>query len=295
MENSIIFCRIVQISVLFYNFIRGTPMKKEEIISVLSELHNISGFRISLHGMDFEEIAAYPEKALPFCAYVHSCRGEHAKCLKSDAEACKIVRGGESALIYKCRYGLTEVISPLHTLGSPAGYLMMGQARDESVDEEFLKSALTLLGANDAADDLAKSVPSISAEKTASFAKIMTICAEYMTLINALPGNKPSTAELTRLYVYENFREKITMKDICAALGRTKSAICPAFKEKYGVTVMDYLTELRIEEAKKMLSETDMTVSEISDEIGFSDTSYFSKVFFKAVGKSPSHYRRSNQ
>lgn len=269
-------------------------MKKDEIISVLSELHNISGFRISLHGMDFEEIAAYPEKALPFCAYVHSCKGEHTRCIKSDAEACKKVRSSESALIYKCRYGLTEVICPLHTLGSPAGYLMMGQAKDEAVDEDFLKSALLSLGADDAGR-LVKTIPEISSKKTASFAKIMTICAEYMTLINALPGNKPSTAELTRLYVYENFREKITMQDICAALGRTKSAICPAFKEKYGITVMDYLTELRIEEAKKMLSETDMTVSEISEEIGFSDTSYFSKVFCKTVGKSPSNYRRNSQ
>ena len=270
-------------------------MKREEIISVLSELHNISGFRISLHGMDFEEIAAYPEKALPFCEYLHSKKGEHAKCIKSDAEACKRVRGGESALIYKCRYGLTEVICPLHTLGSPAGYLMMGQVRDESVSEEALKNAIALLGAGEDAEALAGAVPTISAERTASFAKIMTICAEYMTLINALPGNKPSTAELTRLYVYENFREKITMKDICSALGRTKSAICPAFKEKYGITVMDYLTELRIEEAKKMLTETDMSVHEISDEVGFSDTSYFSKVFLKSTGASPSHYRRKDQ
>ena len=269
-------------------------MKKNEIISVLSELHNISGFRISLHGMDFEEIAAYPEKALPFCAYVHSCKGEHSRCIKSDAEACKKVRDSESALIYKCRYGLTEVICPLHTLGSPAGYLMMGQARDEAVDEDFLKAMLISLGADDARK-LVKSIPEVSSEKTASFAKIMPICAEYMTLINALPGNKPSTAELTRLYVYENFREKITMQDICTALGRTKSAICPAFKEKYGITVMDYLTELRMDEAKKMLSETDMTVSEISEEVGFSDTSYFSKVFCKAVGKSPSSYRRNSQ
>ena len=290
------FCRIVRILVLFYkHFSEVSLMKKEEIISVLSELHKISGFRISLHGMDFEEIAAYPEKALPFCAYIHEKRGEHAKCIKSDAEACKKVREGESALIYKCRYGLTEVICPLHTLGSPAGYLMMGQAKDESVSDDFLKSALALLGADREAMGLVKSVPSISAEKTASFAKIMTICAEYMTLINALPGNKPSTAELTRLYVYENFREKITMPDICKALGRTKSAICPAFKEKYGITVMDYLTELRMDEAKKMLSETDMTVSEISEEVGFSDTSYFSKVFCKAVGKSPSSYRRNSQ
>ena len=85
------------------------------------------------------------------------------------------------------------------------------------------------------------------------------------------------------------------MKDICSALGRTKSAICPAFKQKYGITVVDYLTELRIDESKKLLLETDMTVSEIADETGFSDTSYFSKVFLKTVGVSPSCYRRNNQ
>ncbi len=267
-------------------------MKKEDIISVLSELHNISGFRISLHGMDFEEIAAYPESALPFCAFVHGRKGEHARCQKSDADACKKVRESKHALIYKCRYGLTEVICPLHTLGSPAGYLMMGQARDENVDEKKLSEMLSLIDAENP-EELIETVPKISYEKTLSFSKIMTICAEYMTLVNALPGNKPSTAELTRLYIHENFREKISMKDICTALGRTKSAICPAFKEKYGVTVMDYLTELRIEEAKKMLSQTDMTVGEISDEIGFADTSYFSKVFLKVVGVSPSQYRRS--
>ena len=270
-------------------------MKKEEISAVLSELHNVSGFRISLHGMDFEEIAAYPEHSLPFCKYVHTCKGESAKCVKSDADACKKVRDTETVLIYKCRYGLTEVICPLHTLGSPAGYLMMGQARDEAVSDEALIEALTNLGKGENPEELISKIPKVSAELTASFAKIMTICAEYMTLINALPGNKPSTAELTCLYVRENFREKITMKDICVALGRTKSAICPAFKQKYGITVVDYLTELRIEEAKKLLLETDMNVGEISDETGFSDTSYFSKVFLRTVGVSPSAYRRNGQ
>ncbi len=269
-------------------------MNKDEIISVLSELHNISGFRISLHGMNFEEIAAYPKNALPFCECIHKKKGEYAKCKKSDAEACKTVREGESFLIYKCRYGLTEVICPLHTLGSPAGYLMMGQVIDESVSTADLKRLMAVIGAEESEIRLADSIPRISAEKTVSFAKIMTICAEYMTLINALPGNKPSTAELARLFVYENFRKKISIQDICRALGRTKSAICPAFKAKYGMTVVDYLTELRIDEAKKMLAETDMTVGEISDELGFADTSYFSKVFLKSEGKTPSRYRRDN-
>lgn len=269
-------------------------VKKEEIISVLSELHKISGFRISLHGMDFEEIAAYPESSLPFCEYIHSCKGESAKCMKSDADASKEVRKSSDVLIYKCRYGLTEVICPLHTLGSPAGYLMMGQVKDENVNNSSLMAAISSLGAGEKAESLVSKIPTVSSKMTVSFAKIMTICAEYMTLINALPGNKPSTAELTCLYIRENFREKISMKDICTALGRTKSAICPAFKQKYGVTVVDYLTELRIEEAKKLLLETDMTVGEIADETGFSDTSYFSKVFLKSVGISPSCYRRSS-
>ena len=115
-----------------------------------------------------------------------------------------------------------------------------------------------------------------------------------MTLMNALPGNQPSTAELTRLYVYENFRDKITISDVCSALGRTKSAICPAFKQKYGVTVMDYITSLRVDEAKKMLIETDLSVGEISEAVGFSDTSYFSKVFLKSAGLTPTQYRRNS-
>ena len=288
------FCRIVRILVLFYNLVR-CAVKKEEIISVLSELHNVSGFRISLHGMDFEEIAAYPENSLPFCKFIHSCKGESAKCIKSDADACKKVRDTENALIYKCRYGLTEVICPLHTLGSPAGYLMMGQVRDETINDDMIAEMISELCSVEKGEEIISKIPTVSSEMTASFAKIMTICAEYMTLINALPGNKPSTAELTCLYIRENFREKISMKDICTALGRTKSAICPAFKQKYGITVVDYLTELRIEESKKLLLETDMTVSEIADEIGFSDTSYFSKVFLKTIGISPSLYRRNNQ
>ncbi|MBO5879958.1 MAG: PocR ligand-binding domain-containing protein [Clostridia bacterium] len=268
-------------------------MKSEEIVSVLQELYNISGFRISLHGMNFEEIAAYPKNPLPICARIHGTKGELAKCKSEDAELCKQVRNSQKTIIRKCRYGLTEVICPLHSLGSPSGYLMMGQLKDETVDDRSIADRLCAIGISEAeATELVSSIQVVSIEKTASLAKIMTICAEYLTLINALQGSKPSTAELTRLYIYENFREKINMKDICAALGRTKSALCPTFREKYGITVMDYLTELRIEEAKRMLHETDMTIAEIAEGVGFSDTSYFSKVFQKNCSLSPSQFRK---
>lgn len=271
-------------------------MKKEEIVAILKELYKVSGFRISLHGMNFEELAAYPESALPLCAHIQCLRGELANCKGEDALFGRRVRESDGTVIYKCRFGLTDVICPLHSLGSPAGYLMMGQLRDEDFDTEGLVRELCARGSDaDEARRLIENTPVMSREKTDSFAKIMTICAEYLTLINALPGNKPSTAELTRLYVYENFRERISMSDICRALGRTKSVICPAFKERYGMTVIEYLTELRLEEAKRMLTETDMTVTEIADAIGFSDSSYFTKVFTKHEGRAPTSYRWRKQ
>ena len=51
-------------------------MNKQEIVSVLAELNRITGFRVSLHGANYEEIAAYPEKLLPFCLRVQEEIGE---------------------------------------------------------------------------------------------------------------------------------------------------------------------------------------------------------------------------
>ena len=51
-------------------------MKKEQIVSILKDLHEISGFRISLHSPDYLELAAYPEGECDFCREVHSLPGE---------------------------------------------------------------------------------------------------------------------------------------------------------------------------------------------------------------------------
>ena len=124
-------------------------MKKEEIISVLSELHKISGLRVSLHGTDFNEIAAYPEEKLPFCANVQKSESEYKRCRECDAEACRRVFSTGEAYAYKCRHGLSEVICPLYNFGTLTGYIMMGQAADEHVNRKALKSALMATGATE--------------------------------------------------------------------------------------------------------------------------------------------------
>lgn len=68
---------------------------------------------------------------------------------------------------------------------------------------------------------------------------------------------------------------------------------CRIFKESEGITVMDYVTMVRLEEAKKMLSNTKYKIDEIATILGYKDASYFSKVFRKNLNMTPTQFRNS--
>ena len=272
-------------------------MNKEKIITVLRELNAVSGFRISLHNTAFEEIAAYPEEKQRFCSYIqmHS-KSEYQKCEKCDADACRSVLESGKTLIYKCRHGLIEAISPLYNFGALTGFLMMGQVRESEDGIDRLLLALSALGKRDfEANEIAAEVPAIRADKVSSFVNIMTICAQYLTLSNSVTGAKPTPAELAMRYIGENYTKHISIKNICDAVGYSKSTVLSAFKKEYHTTVNSYLTAMRLERAKKMLDQQQYTVCEISRECGFADQSYFSKVFSAKYNQTPTEYRKDEK
>ena len=271
-------------------------MKKDEIISTLKELYNISGFRVSLHGTDFAEMAAYPEQALPFCKCLHRSRSEYNSCLECDSEACKRVKRDGRTIVYKCRHGLTEVVSPLYNFGTLTGYLMMGQVSDEKTDKAALEKAVRKYTETDEeARALVGGITTHPSDKIASFVRIHTICAEHITLTNALPSSKPSVAELARYYIIENYEKKITLNDICRAIGCSKSTLVSVFKQEFGTTVNAFIVEIRVKEAMRMLASTEKSISEIAELTGFYDQAYLSKVFSAKTGISPSEYRRKEK
>ncbi len=91
-------------------------------------------------------------------------------------------------------------------------------------------------------------------------------------------------------YLSEHISEKILLSDISAKFSYSLSSIKRIFKNKTGYSVIDYLNNMRIEEAKEMLKK-DITVEEISNMLGFANVYYFSNVFKKRTGKSPTKYR----
>ena len=93
-------------------------------------------------------------------------------------------------------------------------------------------------------------------------------------------------------YIDVHIREKITLEDISNNLYISKSHIERAFKKEYGITPITYYANQRIAQVASMLVTTNYSLSQISQQLGFSDVKYMSKSFKKIMGKAPLQYKR---
>ena len=95
------------------------------------------------------------------------------------------------------------------------------------------------------------------------------------------------------LYIQNNFYTKISLKEVADLIFLTESNFCKFFKKATGKTYSDYLNELRINEACRLLVQTEKSINQISFECGFESLSYFNRVFLNKKGVTPSKYRKS--
>ena len=136
-----------------------------------------------------------------------------------------------------------------------------------------------------------KEIPTVSADMLNSYVKIMTICAQYLTLSNAVVNERRTVAEEAADYIGNNLDKKLGIGELCSVIGCSKSTLINGFKKRYGTTVNSFTTEMRLKRAEAMLLDGKRSVAEISAECGFSDQSYFSKVFSAKYGTPPSEFR----
>lgn len=103
---------------------------------------------------------------------------------------------------------------------------------------------------------------------------------------------KDEIIKKSKLYVIENIEGDITLNIVSQYLNISKNYFCSMFKQETGINFLNYIIQQKIERAKKMLVEENMKVYEVSEKLGYSDTTYFSKIFKRNVGVTPQDYKR---
>ena len=98
--------------------------------------------------------------------------------------------------------------------------------------------------------------------------------------------------QIAKQYVEEHLAEKITLEDIANIVYMNPTYFSTLFKRETGDNFSDYLTNQRIEKAKEMLKSMNYSTQQVGELVGYENARYFSKVFLKVVGISPSEYRK---
>lgn len=94
-------------------------------------------------------------------------------------------------------------------------------------------------------------------------------------------------------YINANYAETLTLSDIATKFNYSDNYLCTLFKEGTGFSIIEYLNGVRINESQKLLRETHLTVTEISEKVGYENITHFGRVFKQITGTSPLKYRKS--
>lgn len=93
-------------------------------------------------------------------------------------------------------------------------------------------------------------------------------------------------------YIQQHYQESLRLEDVSSAVGFNATYFSVLFKKETGQNFMDYLTELRMGKAKELLCSDEYSVQDVAEQVGYRDLKYFSRLFKKTTGISPSDYKK---
>jgi YesN/AraC family two-component response regulator len=131
-----------------------------------------------------------------------------------------------------------------------------------------------------------------------SIKEIQTDITQYVhATLNAVQLKEKNQENLLRLmkeYIDKNYRKKLTLQMIASRFYISPASCSFLLKESLNMTFNDYINAIRLQKAKQLLSETNLSVNKISNEVGYSNPKYFFKIFKTYSGFTPLEYRFKN-
>lgn len=118
---------------------------------------------------------------------------------------------------------------------------------------------------------------------------LLRMCKDAEEQLNR---DQPDAIAEVKQYIIANSHLDISLETIAKQAGLSPFYMSKMFKEQVGIGYIDFLTDCRVERAKALMGDADRSLKEIAYEVGYHDPNYFSKVFKKICGASPTDYRK---
>ena len=105
-----------------------------------------------------------------------------------------------------------------------------------------------------------------------------------------------SVLRVARAYIEEHFSDSnLTLHDVASHVALSNNHFCTVFSQEMGVTFTEYLTQVRMQRAKELLTDKTMRTGDVAYAVGYNDPHYFSYLFKKNTGLSPRDFRKDDK
>ena len=227
----------------------------------------------------------------------------------SDVEGKLLASDGPEARTQECLAGLVDTAVPVMVRGRLAGYLRTGQvALVKRKKKDFARVARALvkwgLGDDIHRFDQMKQAwvgsKVISPTQHEAFIHLLKDFARHIGLAaEQFPpeseGQESPLIQKARQFIAAHQQEELGVRDVAKALNMSVFYFCKVFRKATGKTFTQYLSEVRVAKAKKLLLNTHLRISEVAFEAGFQSITHFNRIFRKLTGQSPSGFRETAQ
>jgi AraC-like DNA-binding protein len=257
----------------------------DRIKHILQSLTRLTGISLSFMNTE-QEYLCYCCPPGNFCGELFARDPQASRrCWASDRRlltACKESCRPEGHI---CHAGLFDAIVPVIKDGTVVGYVVPGRIR---VPSSVLPSPYR--------DDprMAELWNALPCYDDGQLQSLMELLPNIL-LGNAIEVRSSDLASEVAAYMEENLSQRMDLEMLCDRFFVSKNTLYRAFRDRFGTTVNQYLTDLRIERAKHLLTDAEMTIAEVAIAVGIEDYHYFCRVFTRHAGIAPGAFRRGTQ
>lgn len=267
---------------------RKTAMK-EEIYSFIQKSENRELIRFSMCGITF------PDKS-----YRISRPSSHTSCIEYIEQGGGVVNIGNKSF-YACEgdsYFLEEKNDQLYYSDKSRPwkkyFINFSGKLAEELARAYGVSGIAHFQGLDIKSELMRIIELGKRDGEDHTRELILILNEIMYKMREHSSGKPGVRtieEEMKDFLDTKITSKFRIEDLCRHISRSESQTIRIFKKAYGVTPYTYVLAKRTDLAKKLLRDTNLSIKEIADKLCFADEYYFSNVFKKKTGLTPSAYR----
>ena len=266
---------------------------------LLESFFTLVNIRIGFSDLDGREIMRYPGERSEYCTAIRINEHGDNACRECDKQAFLHAAKLKGPYVYQCHAGLMEIVTPIITPEQEIiGFIMIGQVRqsvslNESMFKDICKKAK--IKNTKKLKSAYQKLPVLKMDQCKACADILQALASNIWYADYFRLSKEPLSKRIKNYVSQNLEKNLQLPDIARQFGVGKTTLCNLVKQETLGTMHDLIRSIRIEKAKQLLVSTELPIYTIAERIGIEDYNYFTKVFKKETGLTPSSFRKQHE